>query len=78
MKKDILKKMKSSDEDDLEVTLEKVMQVANASSEQLELYKTQTLVKLDILIRVMAKNVRIMKNLMIAGFIILLIIALLI
>lgn len=76
MKKDILNKVKS-DKDDIEATWEEVMQVANASTEQLELYRTQTLVKLDVLVRVMSKNLKIMKNLMIAGFVILLIIALL-
>lgn len=74
----MLDKIKSEKKDDAETTWESVMQVANASTEQLELYRTQTLVKLDISIRALSRYMRTTKNLLIAILVILILIALLI
>lgn len=74
----MLDKLKSENKDDVDATWESVMQVANASTEQLELYRTQTLVKLDISIRALSRHMRTTKNLLIAILVILILIALLI
>lgn len=74
----MLDKLKSEKKDDSEATWDQVMQVANASTEQLELYRTQTLVKLDISIRALSRYMRTTKNLLIAILVILVLIALLI
>lgn len=74
----MLDKIKSEKKEDTEMNWESVMQVANASTEQLELYRTQTLVKLDISIRALSRNMRTTKNLLIAILVILILIALLI
>ena len=69
--------IKKPEKDDIEENWSKVMEIASASTEQLSLYRTQTLIKLDISIRALAKNVRTVKNLLIAIFVLVLIIALL-
>lgn len=74
----MLDKLRSEKKDDAEATWDQVMQVANASTEQLELYRTQTLVKLDISIRALSRYMRTTKNLLIAILVILVLIALLI
>ena len=69
--------IKKPEKDDIEENWSKDMEIASASTEQLSLYRTQTLIKLDISIRALAKNVRTVKNLLIAIFVLVLIIALL-
>lgn len=73
-----LKKNPADIKDDVQEQWESVMQIANASTEQLELYRTQTLVKLDTSIRLLVKLLRTVKNLLIALLIFIVIIALLV
>lgn len=71
-------KKNPTEKDDIQEQWESVMQIANASTEQLELYRTQTLVKLDTSIRMLVKTIRTVKNLLIALLIFVVIIALLV
>ncbi|WP_095176008.1 MULTISPECIES: hypothetical protein [Blautia] len=71
-------KKNPTEKDDIQEQWESVMQIANASTEQLELYRTQTLVKLDTSIRMLVKTLRTVKNLLIALLIFVVIIALLV
>lgn len=73
-----LKKSPADMKDDIQEQWESVMQIANASTEQLELYRTQILVKLDTNIRMLVKILRTVKNLLIALLIFVVIIALLV
>lgn len=73
----MLEKLKSEKKDDTQAVWDDVMQIASASTEQLELYRTQTLVKLDITLRALARYIKTIKNLMIALLIFVVIIALL-
>lgn len=73
----MLEKLKSEKKDDTQAVWDDVMQIASASTEQLELYRTQTLVKLDITLRALARNIKTIKNLLIALLVFVVIIALL-
>lgn len=74
----MLEKLKTEKKDDTQAVWDDVMQIASASTEQLELYRTQTIVKLDITLRVLARHIKTIKNLLIALLVFVVIIALLI
>lgn len=75
----LAKLLKRPEKDALEIEekFDQIIQISNASPEQLNLYRTQSLLKIDGILRIISKNLRILKNCMIAILVILIIIALL-
>lgn len=67
---------KKAEKDEVQQQWDQVLQFSSASTEQLELYRTQTLVKLDGTLYALSKDFRTLKRLMIAILIILILIAL--
>lgn len=67
---------KKVEKDEVQQQWDQVLQFSSASTEQLELYRTQTLVKLDGTLYALSKDLRTLKRLMIAILIILILIAL--
>ena len=72
------KLLKNNASDEIEESWDQVMQIANASSEQLELSRTQTLVKMELYFKKSYKAIRMIRNFVIAIFVLVLIITLLV